>query len=195
MDKKVFDYIKDCIENGKCANIVIAGCSCSGKTTLANEIERELSSICVCSIHQDDFFKDLNDIPKGSVGVLADSIHAFHTDKFIDCCTRLLEDGQAYVPVYDMSKNQYSGHDSIRFKGAVNIFEGLHAISLLKGRMDAIFIFMGTEEDECLKRRKKRDMDVWRIKEDSVEKYWKGCIEPMNKQYVMPQYDMADIIM
>lgn len=59
-------------------NVVIAGTTCSGKTTLANEIRNHFSDrYSVTLVAQDDYFKNLPDIPRIREGYLTDSIEAF----------------------------------------------------------------------------------------------------------------------
>ena len=180
---------------GNSANVMIAGITCSGKTTLANRICEEYQSrYTTAIISQDDYFKNLSDIPRVREGYLTDSIQAFHADEFRQDVQQLLKTGITIIPQYDISTNtRVAKNKAIRW-GRVNIFEGLHTISLLGSMKDCIKVFVDTNMDICLNRRIARDTTKFGIPKERIVQYWTECIQPMCERYILPQKQRADFI-
>lgn len=195
---QVIAYINDQIGKTKNANIVIAGCSCSGKTTLANELFERLNcnAIQVNIIHEDSYFKNLKDLPRSEQGVLADSIDAFHVEEFVEAATSLVYTDIVYIPDYDLSTNKRKSSYTKMEKSDinVNVFEGLHSIKLLNNKFECMKIFMNISLQTCLQRRIDRDKRDWNIPKRSVEMYWKTCIEPVSINEILPQKEMANFL-
>lgn len=195
---EIISYINNQIFNGNNANIIIAGCSCSGKTTLSNELKEKLDGkgMKVNIISQDSFFKDLDDIPKSEKGVLADDINAFHINEYLETVRNLLFTGIAYIPIYDLSINKRTEN----FRKAcleninVNIFEGLHSIHILNNSFEAMKVFMDISLNTCLNRRIARDKKDWNIAERYVRRYWEECIKPVTKEQILNQKEFADFL-
>lgn len=176
-------------------NILIAGSSCSGKTTLANKIFKCLSNkYTVTIISQDDYFKDILYIPKIRKGYLIDSINAFHIDEFKTDVHELLTGNVVKMPRYDIATNTRMSKDKIVKLSRINIFEGLHVISLLDNIDNCLKIYLDTNIDICLKRRIDRDSVKYGIPGEIIKSNWDQCIIPMFKLYILPQKEYADII-
>jgi len=194
MHKTIREYIYGATRNCGNANIIIAGCSCSGKTTLANEIKEFFDkSIGVTVIHEDDYFKNLADLPKTRMGILADRIDAFHAQEYLNDCMNLLKNGEANIPVYDKSINMRTGMKKVK-RNRINVFEGLHSIDILGKKVGGLKIFMGTPYEICLERRMQRDEKDWGIPSEKVERYWNACILPVSVFNIAPQINSADIV-
>lgn len=174
-------------------NIIIAGYTCSGKTTEASKIKEIFGSL-VSSIPQDNYFKDLNEIPRSKNGYLMDSFNAFLTNEYEQDVETLLSRGQVYIPQYDIESNKRLNKDILVKKGKINIFEGLHTITLLKNLNNKLTIFMNTPIDICLERRIKRDTKNYGIKEEIIKRYFESCILPISKSYIIPQKELADLV-
>lgn len=176
------------------ANIIIAGQTCSGKTTLANEIQEHFSDkYSVAIVSQDDYFKNLENIPHSPGGYLTDSIDAFWIAEFRDDVNTLLKDSVVSMPKYDIATNTRISKDKVVRAGQINIFEGLHTIRILHDLKNAINIFVDTDIDVCLNRRIARDTSKYGIPEHIIRPYWHRCIMPMCEKYIFPQIDYADI--
>jgi len=195
LDKRITDYIEKCIKNKEFANIIIAGCSCSGKTTLTKEIEGAYKNIQMGIMHQDNYFKNLVDMPHVREGVLADDIEAFYVKEFTTDVKQLLTTGKTNTPLYDLATNTRINKESIVNKGQINIFEGLHAILALSNEdIKSLKIYLNISNEECLNRRIKRDLINWGIPENKVRDYWKRCIEPTSTRCILPQLIYANIV-
>lgn len=168
-------------------NIIISGISCSGKTTLSNEIPNSLH------FEQDWYFKDKKDIPLTRKGYLFDSPNAFHISEFKNDVENLLEYGTILIPDYDIKTNTRISKIRKITSKKINIFEGLHTINELKHLRDSIKIFMDTPLEECLKRRIQRDTQ-YEISKQEVIRYFYEVMLPMYKCYIEPQKGLADFI-
>lgn len=176
-------------------NVVIAGTTCSGKTTLANEIRKNFSEhYSVCIVSQDDYFKNLHDIPRAREGYLTDSLDAFHTVEFKHDVSMLLQNGVVTMPRYDVATNTRISKNKIVRSGKINIFEGLHTIHLLGGLDNSIMIYLDTRTQTCLERRIHRDSSKYGVPEQRIRQYWNDVIYPMCEKFIFPQKEMANII-
>lgn len=176
-------------------NIVIAGVSCSGKTTFANELRKLFPRIPhIPIIAQDDYFKNLSDVPRVSQGYLMDSIEAFHIEEFKQDVQTLIENGVVMMPKYDIATNTRISKNKIVRAGKINVFEGLHTIKLLGDLEHCIKFFIDTDMDTCLERRIARDTSKYGIPERRVRQYWEDCIKPMSEKFILPQKEAADFI-
>jgi len=192
--ENIYDIIKQRIKQSGTLNVMIAGATCSGKSTLANQLVSDFSKdVAVVLIRQDDYFKDLSDIPKVAQGYLMDSVNAFHTHEFKQDIEQLLTTGRVLIPRYNVSKNRRIAKDAQIDSGVLNIFEGLHTISLLRNIENSISVFLNTPLELCLERRIKRDMDLYNVPESRIRENFNECILPMYRSYIAPQLNIADI--
>lgn len=177
-------------------NIIIAGSTCSGKTTLANEIRSEFQKEeAVTIVTQDDYFKDICDMPRGKEGYLTDSIEAFHKKEFQQDVAKLLRDGVVWMPRYDMKSNTRISKNKLIRASKMNVIEGLHTITLLEKLPHSVTIFVDTKIEICLKRRIARDTVQYKIPEAVIREHWKKCIIPMYQKDILPQKETADWIL
>ena len=168
-------------------NIVIAGVTCSGKTTLANSIEG--ASI----MPLDNYFKDLFDIPKYQGRYLMDSINAFHHGEYCQDALELIRTGEVEIPRYDISSNRRLAKDLLILKREIMVFEGLHTIKILS-EIPSLKVFLQVDLRECLLRRIERDSKKYGVPPKTIEEYFKECVIPMYNEYIEPQSKMADIV-
>ena len=168
-------------------NVIISGISCSGKTTISNEIPNSLH------FEQDWYFKDKKEIPLTRKGYLFDSPNAFHMIEFRNDVKNLLENGSVCIPNYDIKTNTRISKNTEVKINKINIFEGLHTITTLKGLEDSIKVFMDIPFEECLLRRIKRDIN-YGINEKEIRRYFYEIMIPMYKSYIEIQKEYADLI-
>ena len=168
-------------------NIIIAGMSCSGKSTFANEIENSLH------FEEDWYFKDKNDIPCFKNYYLFDSINSFNVSEIKDDVSKLLSNGYVYVPNYDVVSNKRINKNRIIYDKSINVFEGLHMISILSYLSDSFSVFLDTDLDLCLKRRIMRDKK-YGISEEEVIRYFNEVMIPMYECYILPQKKYCDYV-
>lgn len=192
---KLYEKIEEKLQDLGFVNIVICGSTCSGKTTLAQKIKSDFEvRYPVTIVSEDDYFKNFQEIPRNKHWMLLDSIEAFCVEEFKTDVEALMKNGVVMMPRYDVSNNLRESKNKIVRKGKINIFEGLHTISVLAGLENCIKVYIDTNQDVCLQRRITRDTTKYKIPEVLVRKFWNECIRPMSEKYVYPQKEFADIV-
>lgn len=192
----VQEKIKEYLESHRVVNVIIAGITCSGKTTLSKTIRDDfVSQYSVSIVAQDDYFKNLPDIPRTKVGYLLDSLEAFHTEEFVQDVELLLQNGVVIMPRYDITTNTRISKNKIVRAGTINILEGLHTIQLLGKVENSIKVFIDTDINTCLERRIARDTSKYGVPEKTIRQYWEACIKPMCEKFIFMQRNVADIIL
>ena len=192
----IFEEISKYLNHHETVNIIISGVSCSGKSTLAKKLQKHFGEqYQVTVVQQDEYFKNLSDIPKIPKGYLTDSVEAFHSEEFKNDVQKLLNENVAIMPKYDIATNTRISKNKIVRKGKINIFEGLHTIHILNGLENCIKIFVDTDINTCLTRRINRDTTKFSIPEEIIIRHWNNCIKPMNEKYILPQKELANIIL
>ena len=191
----VYEVIENHLQSYSMVNVAVSGITCSGKTTLANSIRKYFSKrYKVAIVSQDDYFKNLLDIPREKNGYLTDSIYAFWTEEFKNDVKQLLKNGIVTMPRYDIATNTRIDKSKMISVGRINVFEGLHTIHLLKELQGCINVFIDTEIETCLERRIARDTSKYGVPEARIRQYWEDCIKPMSERFIFPQKEDADII-
>ena len=173
-------------------NLIITGMTCSGKTTLSNQIKDTYSDSTI--FREDDYMKDLKDIPKRRGCYLLDLPSAYHTEEFAHDSNLLLTTGMTYYPTYDVSKNSRLCKDTFVSKSSINVFEGLHTIDILKEISDSLKVFVDTPPDICKQRRIARDTKAYNIRSEDVARYFDEVIMSIYITHILPQKEFADII-
>ncbi len=182
------------LRNGT-VNIVISGITCSGKTTFSKELAEYFSNYySVTIVSQENYLKNIKDIPKVYEGDLLDSIDAFHADEFKHDIELLVKNKVSIIPKYDTTIGIRITKSQIVKYSEVNIFEGLHTIQLLRSLPNSIFIFLDTDIGTCMQRRIKMESNHFGIPESRTLVYWDYCVLPMCEKYIFPQKQLADII-
>ena len=169
-------------------NVIISGLTCSGKTTLSNEIYN--ASI----LREDDYMKNRIDLPHNEKYYLMDIEEAYNIDEYIEDAYKLLENGYVYTPQYNVSRNKRMNKNKITYGSNIYVFEGLHTIKALKDLSDSIKVYMDIDANTCLERRIKRDTVLYNMDEKNIREYFNEVILPTYKQYMEYQRDMADIV-
>lgn len=192
----IFEEISKYLNHHETVNIIISGISCSGKSTLAKKLQKHFGKRYeVTVVEQDEYFKNLSDIPRSTLGYLTDSVEAFHSEEFKNDVQKLLDENVAIMPKYDIATNTRMSKNKIVRKGKINIFEGLHTLYLLNDLDDCIKIFVDTDIDTCIKRRINRDTTNFNVPKEIIIRHWNNCIQPMNEKYILPQKELANIIL
>lgn len=188
------ELIENYFENKKKVNIAIAGCTCSGKSTLSKEIRNVLSDrYSVSIIEQDSYFKNIEDIPTLRGRYLMDSPNSFETKEFKSDTETHIKEGKVIIPKYDINTNKRLSKDVLIYQKDINIFEGLHVINLLND-LEIYKIFLNTSIEKCLERRIERDRLALGVSKDQIQEYFESYIIPQYKNYIIPQKEKADLI-
>lgn len=191
LDKQLIEKIDSYLLNHQSVNIIIAGCTCSGKTTLTKKL---VDKYRATTVPQDAYFKNLDDIPTGRIGRMYDSINAFLVDEYKKDVEKFCNGEIIKIPHYEVVTNQQIERYAFeREMAKVNIFEGLHTLTLLD-KIPGIRVYLDTPRHICLKRRIERDCAKYPVDSEFVARFWSENIWPLTELYVLPQKSKADII-
>ena len=141
LHESIFEKKLDDIAEAVCADhsirlVALSGPSCSGKTTTANKLIRELEArvrkVHVVSI--DDFFYDkerLAELSSENVDgkIDYDSIKTIDLEALVECVEEIFSDGRTLVPRFDFKQGRRVGYVSYDpDEDDLFIFEGIQAI-------------------------------------------------------------------
>ncbi len=176
--------------------IGIAGGSCSGKTTIAKLLARELGSEETAVIGLDSYYHDLSHIP-------ADEIHRHNLDEpaaleqallleHVDLLARGAPiDKPAYV---HETHERLDRGERIEPKRHI-IVEGLFALYWGELRTHlGTGVFIDAAHDLCLERRIKRDRSQRGRTPEEVRRRYVSTVGPMFDLHVLPTRRHADVI-
>jgi uridine kinase len=176
--------------------IGIAGGSGSGKTTVVNELIKQLKERVVV-IPQDSYYKDSSHLPMEE----RQKVNFDHPDS-IDwplLCSQLkdLKEGKTIEqPIYSYITCSRSKTETVTVKPAeVIIIEGILIFTCkeLRDQLD-IKLFVDADDDDRLMRVMARDIiERGKTVESVIERYTK-TVKPMYLQFIEPSKRYADII-
>jgi uridine kinase len=199
--EQAIDYSSKWIknQNGENALIVIAGPSCSGKSTLADKLRiKEMFSAVI--IQADDYFRDVDDpaIPRSDNKPLFDHPGAYCQEEMLkDIVDLVIYSKSISTPKYDIATNKRMKGKIIVTPHKVVIFEGLFAISEIMNIRDRfkalLFVYVDADYDIRLKRRTDRDEEFIHDTE-LIEKLFKEVAEKSYEEYGNSQINSADLI-
>lgn len=176
--------------------IGIAGGSGSGKTLVAETIDKELGSDKVTIIKQDSYYKDLSNLPyEERAKQNFDHPDAFDMPLLRDHLERLLCGEEIKRPIYDFTQHRRSTQTESIGPHLVIVLEGILILDdpELRRMMD-IKVFIDTDPDVRLIRRLRRDLNERGRKIESVIDQYEKSVRPMHLQFVEPSKRYADII-
>ena len=176
--------------------IGVAGGSGSGKTTVVQEITRDLGPDAVAFIQHDSYYYDRSHVPPDErVNINYDHPDALETPLLVEQL-RLLKSGAAIdVPVYDFTNHARTSETSTVQPRSVVILEGILILAdrELRDLMD-IRVFVDTDADLRILRRIDRDINERGRSLDSVVKQYLQTVRPMHLEFVEPSKRHAHII-
>ncbi|GAA5458758.1 uridine kinase [Staphylococcus aureus] len=176
--------------------IGIAGGSGSGKTTVTNEIMKNLEGHSVALLAQDYYYKDQKHLTFDErLETNYDHPFAFDNDLLIENLKDLKNGKAVEVPTYDYASHTRSDI-TIDFKPKdVIIVEGIFALEnkVLRDMMD-VKIYVDTDADLRILRRLTRDTKERGRSMDSVINQYLSVVRPMHDQFIEPTKKYADII-
>ncbi|KAI5293708.1 Uridine kinase [Ascosphaera acerosa] len=178
--------------------IGIAGCSGSGKSSVAMKIIKSLNIPWVAMLVMDSYYKPLT--PEQTAAAYRTEYDFDHPDALdMDLLAQTLADlkqgKKVDVPVYDFSTHSRQAQTTTLYSPHVLIVEGILAWHdpRVAAMMD-VKIFVEEDLDICLGRRVLRDTrDRGRTVENTV-KNWFTYVKPSFRRFIEPQRLEADII-
>ena len=176
--------------------IGIAGGSGSGKTTVTNEIMKNLEGYSVALLAQDYYYKDQSHLTfEERLETNYDHPFAFDNDLLISNLQDLRRGKVVNVPTYDYTNHTRSS-ETITFEPKdVIIAEGIVTLEnkTLRDLMD-VKIYVDTDADLRILRRLIRDTEERGRSMESVINQYLNVVRPMHNQFIEPTKKYADII-
>lgn len=176
--------------------VLIAGGSGSGKSTVAENILKQLSENSVVLISHDNYYRDLSHISYEERNeVNYDHPNSLETDLFVQHLQQLKAGKTVEIPTYDFKKHNRAEETITIEPASIIIVDGiliLHDQAMLE--LADLKLFVDTPPDIRVLRRTKRDIEErGRTFEFATEQYMRFT-RPMHQQFVEPSKDNADII-
>ena len=176
--------------------IGIGGGTGSGKTTVVEEITKELPLGQVTTISQDSYYQDLSHLSfEDRTKVNFDHPNAIDFELLCEHI-RLLKEGKTIAqPVYSFSEHNRTDEKVTTAPTKVLVVEGI--LILTDPKIRALFditIFVHADSDERLIRRLKRDIAERGRDIDEVLSRYQTTLKPMHQQFIEPTKEFADLI-
>ena len=176
--------------------IGIAGGTGSGKTTVVNQIVKQLPTDEVCVISQDSYYKatdNLSYIERTKINF--DHPRAIDFELLIKHLKELKKGKAINQPVYSFVTHNRTKDIVKTHPRKVVIVEGILIFNNeeLRDLFD-IKIFVHAETDERLIRRMRRDISERGRDIDEVLNRYQTTLKPMHQQFIEPTKNFADMI-
>jgi uridine kinase len=174
--------------------VVIAGGSCSGKTTLARALEEALIDAVVVSM--DWYYRDL-----AHLRMEERAAYNFDHPEAIDVgllkahLTQLRSARAIEAPFYDFATHTRAGRGQKVSPARHIILEGIHGLYWAELRSSAdTRVFIELDQTACLTRRVDRDVRERGRDRDSVSRQFRSTVVPMYEAHVALVREHADIV-
>ena len=176
--------------------IGIAGGTGSGKTTVVNQIIKQLPTDEVCVISQDSYYKATDDLSyEDRTKINFDHPRAIDFELIIKHLKELKEGNTIDQPIYSFVTHNRTKDSVKTHPRKVVIVEGILIFNNkeLRNLFD-IKIFVHAETDERLIRRVRRDITERGRDIEEVLNRYQDTLKPMHQQFIEPTKNFADII-
>lgn len=176
--------------------IGIGGGTGSGKTTVVNEIIKQLPENEVGIISQDSYYNDTSHLSyEQRTKINFDHPRSIDFDLLCQHLRELKQGKPIDQPVYSFVKHNRTGDTIHTLPRKVMIVEGILILTNPELReMFDIKIFVHADSDERLIRRIKRDITQRGRDIDEVLARYQNTLKPMHLQFIEPTKEFADII-
>jgi uridine kinase len=163
----------------------IAGPSGAGKSVLCKALQSTLPN--VSRLKLDDFFKNIEEVPRYMNWVHWDIPSSLNWDQLIQAAKDLKNGKHAMVPNYSRKENKAVGEKCV-FPSQIMLLDGFMTLydARLRDLID-VSLFFDLPEDQQIKRRIQRQPDV-------EEGYLHHIMIPCARKYIMPSKNYADHI-
>jgi len=176
--------------------IGIAGGTGSGKTTVVNQIIKELPSDEVCVISQDSYYSATDNLSYDErTKINFDHPRAIDFELLIQHLKTLKNGESVDQPVYSFVTHNRTKDTVKTHPRKVIIVEGILIFNSeeLRDLFD-IKIFVHAETDERLIRRMRRDISERGRDIEEVLNRYQSTLKPMHQQFIEPTKNYADMI-
>jgi len=176
--------------------IGIAGGTGCGKTTVVNQILKELPEGEVGVISQDSYYTDTSHLTyEERIKINFDHPRSIDFELLVSHLKELKKNEPIHQPVYSFVKHNRTGDTILTHPRKVMIVEGILILTNPELRdMFDIKIFVHADSDERLIRRLKRDIAERGRSLDEVLSRYQNTLKPMHDQFIEPTKEFADMI-
>lgn len=176
--------------------IGIAGGTGSGKTTVVQQIIKQLPENEVCVISQDSYYKDTSHLSyEERVKINFDHPNSIDFSLLVKHLEALRNGETFEQPVYSFVEHNRTGETVTTYPKKVIIVEGILILTNPEIReMFDIKVYVHADSDERLIRRLKRDIAERGRDLDEVLSRYQTTLKPMHQQFIEPTKEFADII-
>lgn len=172
--------------------IGIAGGSCSGKTSIAENLSRMVEG-GVLIVGLDSYYHDFSEVPERDIEV--DVPSALDQPLLVDQLRTLASGEPVEKPVYDYSTHARKPVGVWIKPGDYVVIEGLFALFWPEVRdLFDICVFVTVDHDTALARRITRDVRDRGRTEESVRAQYRDKVLPNYERYVLPTKELADLV-
>lgn len=174
--------------------IGIAGYSGSGKTSLAQELARELEGT---HFHLDHYYRDLGHLTyEERCRENFDHPDALESGLLISQISQLASGHSIVRPQYDFATHTRIPGETIPvYEPHFLIIDGILALHYEQlRRLYDLSVYVDTPDDICYQRRLSRDVKERGRSPESVAQHYAETVRPMAEQYVRPSAQYADLI-
>jgi uridine kinase len=176
--------------------IGIGGGTGCGKTTVVNQILKELSEKDIGVISQDSYYQDTSNLSyEERVKINFDHPRSIDFELLVAHLKNLKGGETIEQPVYSFVQHNRTGDVILTHPRKVMIVEGILILTNPELRdMFDIKIFVHADSDERLIRRLKRDIAERGRDLDEVLARYQNTLKPMHEQFIEPMKEYADLI-
>ncbi len=176
--------------------IGIAGGSGSGKTTVANEILRNVGSHRIAFLAHDSYYRDLSSLPENQRKMVNfDHPNSLENELLIEHVKQLKKWQTIEMPIYDFTTHTRTDKTICVEPQLVIVVEGILIFAEPKLReLFDVKIFVDTDDDIRFIRRLQRDIAERGRSMDMVISQYLTTVRPMHLDFVEPSKRYADVI-
>ena len=174
--------------------IGIAGCSGSGKTSLARELARELEGT---HFHLDHYYRDLSHLSlEERYRENFDHPDALEVDLLAEHIEELASGRSIARPQYDFASYTRIPAASVAvYEPHILVIDGILALHFAAlRRLYHLSVYVDTPDEICYQRRLARDVRERGRTPESVAADYAKTVRPMAEQFVQPSAQYADLV-
>lgn len=172
----------------------IAGCSGSGKTSLAQELARELEGT---HFHMDHYYRDLGQLTyEERCRENFDHPDALESDLLVEHIQQLASGHSIALPQYDFTAHTRISDAFVPlYEPHFLVVDGILALHYeALRRLYHFSVYVDTPDEICYQRRLSRDVRDRERTPESVAKHYVETVRPMAEEFVRPSAKYADLI-
>ena len=176
--------------------IGISGGTCSGKSTLAKEIEKHFKKLGVVNMTTDSYYKDHSTLDfKKRSEINFDHPDSIDFDLLYFNLINIKKNIKITEPIYSYKIHKRLKKSKLITQKKIIIIEGLHALCNEKiNKLLDFKIFLDVDDKTRLERRINRDVKERGRSVNKIKKRYQEMCKPMYDEFILPSKIHADIV-